>query len=145
MQLNFDNFNFQVKSENNRNFIFDIVRKKYVSLSPEEWVRQHTIHQLIKNGFSASRLSIERTLPQSKKRYDAIYYNHLGLPWLLVECKAPTVAITEHTLNQIAAYLQLENIPYVLLTNGKTHFTITRSNNEVQVIQDFPHFSNISD
>ena len=53
MQLKFDNFNFQVKSENNKNFIYDVVRKKFLRLTPEEWVRQHTIHQLIKNGFSA--------------------------------------------------------------------------------------------
>ncbi len=145
MQLKFDNFNFQVKSENNKNFIFDVVRKKFVRLTPEEWVRQHTIHQLIKNGFSANRLSVERTLPLSKKRYDAVYYNDDGRPWMLIECKAPSIKINEQTLNQIASYLQLEDVPFVLLTNGVDHYTIKRENKIVEVFQYFPNFSNVSD
>jgi hypothetical protein len=145
VQLKFDNFNFQVKSENNKNFIYDVVRKKFVRLTPEEWVRQHTIHQLIKNGFSANRLSVERTLPLSKKRYDAVYYNRDGRPWMLIECKASSVKINEQTLNQIASYVQLEDVPFVLLTNGIVHYTIKRENKIVEVIQDFPNFSNVSD
>jgi hypothetical protein len=144
VQLNFDNFNFQVKSENNKNYIFDRVRKKYVILTPEEWVRQHTIHQLIKNGFAGSRMSVERTLPQSKKRYDLVYYTEMGEPQLLVECKAPSVVINQQTLNQIAAYLQFENMPYVLLTNGLEHFFISRITDEVTIVQEFPFFSNVS-
>ena len=145
MQLKFDNFNFQVKSENNKNFIFDVVRKKFLRLTPEEWVRQHTINQLIKNGFSANRLSVERTLPLSKKRYDAVYYNDDGRPWMLIECKAPSIKINEQTLNQIASYLQLEYVPFVLLTNGVDHYTIKRENKIVEVFQYFPNFSNVSD
>ena len=145
MQLKFYNFNFQVKSENNKNYIYDVVRKKFLRLTPEEWVRQHTIHQLIKNGFSANRLSVERTLPLSKKRYDIVYYNKDGNPWILIECKAPSVAIDEQTLNQIATYIQLEDVPYIVLTNGIVHYIIKRKNKIVEVIQDFPNFSNVSD
>ena len=144
MQLNFDNFNFQVKTENNKNIIFDVVRKKYTALTPEEWVRQHCLNQLIKNGFSLGRLSVERNLPKSTKRYDIAYLDSEGKPLLLVECKAPSVAITEKTLNQVAGYISLWNVPYILLTNGLFHYFISRKNGELQIVQEFPLISRIS-
>ncbi|PCJ67629.1 MAG: restriction endonuclease subunit R [Bacteroidetes bacterium] len=145
MQLNFDNFNFQVKTENNRNIIFDIVRKKYVELTPEEWVRQHCLHQLIKNGFPPGRISVERNLPNSKKRYDVAYLNAEGKPSLLVECKAPKVVISQKTLNQVAGYISLWDVPNILLTNGLHHYFFSRINNKLEIVQEFPAISRISD
>jgi len=144
VQLNFDKFNFQVKTENNTNYIFDCIRKKYVKLTPEEWVRQHCIHQLLQNGFPEGRLSVERNFPKSKKRYDLAYLNKEGVPSLLVECKAPKVTIDETTLNQVSGYVYLQNVKYVLLTNGLTHFLITRNDDKLEIVQDFPIFSKIS-
>jgi hypothetical protein len=145
VQLNFDNFNFQVKTENNKNIIFDVVRKKYVVFTPEEWVRQHCLQQLIKNGFSSGRLSVERNLPNSKKRYDVAYLDSHGKPKLLLECKAPSVAITEKTLNQVAGYISLWDVPYILLSNGLFHYFISRKNGELEIVQEFPLISRISD
>lgn len=145
MQLNFDKFNFQIKTQNNRNYIWDKVRKKYYVLTPEEYVRQHCIHQLEKNGFSLNRLSIERSLPNSNKRYDAIYFGKENQPVLLIECKAPKVRITEKTLEQVTGYLLLYNISNILLTNGLDHYLIGRSNQEISIIQEFPKLSLISD
>ncbi len=145
MQLNFDKFNFQIKTENNKNYIWDIVRKKYVMLTPEEWVRQHCLHQLVANGFGIGLLSVERSLPKSKKRYDIVYLSTLGTPKLLVECKAPYLPINEKTLNQVAYYLSLLNVSYALLTNGLQHFYVSRINNEIKIVQEFPTISKISD
>lgn len=144
MQLNFDNFNFQVKTENNKNIIFDVVRKKYVVFTPEEWVRQHCLQQLIKNGFSAGRLSVERNLPNSNKRYDVAFLDTQGKPLLLVECKAPSVTITEKTLNQVAGYISLWDVPYILLSNGLFHYFISRKDGELEIVQEFPLISRIS-
>jgi hypothetical protein len=142
VQLNFEKFNFQIKSDNNgKNEIYDVVRKKYVSLTPEEWVRQHTIHQLIKNGFAAGRMSIEKTLPNSKKRYDIILYNRDGKPEILVECKAPSVAITQKTLDQVAGYITLQNVEKIILTNGLKHFYIERAKKELHIHNELPLFT----
>ncbi len=142
MQLNFEKFNFQIKSDNNgKNEIYDLVRKKYVPLTPEEWVRQHTLHQLIKNGFAAGRMSIEKTLPNSKKRYDIIYYSREGTPELLVECKAPSIAITQKTINQVAGYITFQNVEKILLTNGLSHFYIERGENGLDILNEFPLFT----
>lgn len=142
MQLNFEKFNFQIKLDNNgKNEIYDIVRKKYVALTPEEWVRQHVLHQLIKNGFAAGRMSIEKTLPNSKKRYDIIYYNQEGTPEILVECKAPSVAITQKTINQVAGYITLQNVGKIILTNGLSHYYIERGANGLHIHNKFPLFT----
>lgn len=142
MQLNFEKFNFQIKSDNNgKNEIYDLVRKKYVTLTPEEWVRQHTLHQLIKNGFAAGRMSIEKTLPNSQKRYDIIYYSREGTPELLVECKAPSITITQKTINQVAGYITLQNVEKILLTNGLSHFYIERGENGLDILNEFPLFT----
>ena len=142
MQLNFEKFNFQLKSNNNgRKLIFDPIRHKHVVLTPEEWVRQHVIQQLIKNGFPIGRISVERTLPKTKKRYDLVFYDSLGQPKLLVECKAPSVPITQKTLTQVASYLQYLDSPIILITNGLQHITILRTNDNFKIVNDFPHFS----
>lgn len=144
MQLNFEKFNFQIKPDNNgKNLIFDAIRRKYVLLTPEEWVRQHTIQQLIKNEWSASRMSIERVLPKSKKRYDAIHYDSSGIPELLVECKAPSIPITQKTLDQATGYIHLQDVPYVLLTNGLQHFFIARREKELKIVNEIPLYSEI--
>jgi len=144
VQLNFEKFNFQIKPDNNgKNLIFDAIRRKYVLLTPEEWVRQHTIQQLIKNEWSASRMSIERVLPKSKKRYDAIHYDSSGIPELLVECKAPSIPITQKTLDQATGYIHLQDVPYVLLTNGLQHFFIARREKELKIVNEIPLYSEI--
>jgi hypothetical protein len=145
VQLNFDKFNFQIKTENNKNYIWDKVRKKHVALTPEEWVRQHCLHQLVANGFGIGLLSVERSLPNSKKRYDIVYLSTLGTPKLLVECKAPSIPINEKTLDQVASYLSLLDVSYALLTNGLQHFFISRVNKEIKIVQEFPTISKISD
>ena len=107
-------------------------------------MRQHVIHQLIENGFPAGRISIERSLPNSKKRYDSIVYDQEGNPQLLVECKAPSVQLTQKTLDQVGNYISLLNVPNVLLTNGLTHFHFARKIDGLQIVKEFPQYSTLS-
>ncbi|MEK9600470.1 MAG: type I restriction enzyme HsdR N-terminal domain-containing protein [Bacteroidota bacterium] len=142
MQLNFEKFNFQLKSDNNgQKLIFDPIRQKYVVLTPEEWVRQHIIQQLVKNGFPMGRISVERMLPQTKKRYDIVFYGSNGQPILLVECKAPSIHLNQKTLKQITSYIQHLDSPFILLSNGIQHISIQRDGANFKIVHNFPHFS----
>ncbi|NLP56983.1 type I restriction enzyme HsdR N-terminal domain-containing protein [Lutibacter sp. B1] len=123
--LNLPTYKFKIKSSENKYFIFDIVRKKYVSLTPEEWVRQHIIHYLIEEKkYPISLIAIEKQLTINKltKRTDILVFNTDGLPHIIVECKSPSVKITQESFDQIARYnLKLE-ATYLLVTNGLEHF-----------------------
>jgi type I site-specific restriction endonuclease len=144
VKLNFPDFSFQIKTQKSKNYIFDVIRNKYVVLTPEEWVRQHVIHQLISNKFPQGRISVERSLPNSNKRYDAVFYNKDLKPVLLIECKAPSVKINQNTLNQVSTYISLLDIPNVLISNGLSHFFISRNVDGLQIVQEIPQFSAIS-
>lgn len=89
-------------------------------------------------------MSVEKALPHSKKRYDLVVYDTEGTPQVLVECKAPSVAITEKTLNQVASYISLLDVPYILISNGYNHYFIQRYLDGLQIVQEFPHFTKIS-
>ncbi len=102
-------------------FVFDPLRKKHLLLTPEEWVRQLLIRYLLREkNYPAGRLAIEQSVHTAgqTRRFDLLAYNAHGLPYLLVECKAPQVKITQKAFDQIAAYNQVVKAPYLLLTNG---------------------------
>lgn len=107
--------------------IFDPVRKKYVSLTPEEHVRQDVLrHLLYEAGYPGGNISVEKQLVFNgmQKRYDVLVFNSSFAPALLIECKSPTVPINEKICRQIAMYnLQLK-VPYLWLTNGSQHFIV---------------------
>ena len=111
-KLNYPSYTFKLKTNENKTLIFDIVRKKYVTLTPEEWVRQHTIHYLFKEkNYPISLMAVEKQLKirTLRKRIDIVSYTNDGIPFLIVECKAPSVQISQDTFDQIARYnLKLE-------------------------------------
>ena len=123
--LNLPAYKFRIKSNENNLVIFDIVRKKYVTLSPEEWVRQHLIHYLIEEkSYPISLIAVEKTLRVNSlsKRTDILIFNTNGLPHIIVECKAPSIKITQSTFDQIARYNLTLNANYLVVTNGLEHF-----------------------
>lgn len=124
MEVQFTKYDFKITEVDSRQYIFDIVRKKNVVLTPEEWVRQHIVHYLINQyAFPKSLVSLEKklTLNELTKRTDIVLYNHSGSPLLIVECKAPEVKITQSTFDQIARYNLTLKVPYLWVTNGKTN------------------------
>ena len=124
-QLNLPTYKFKIKSNENKYAIFDIVRKKYVSLTPEEWVRQHFIHYLIEEKrYPISLIAIEKKITINKltKRTDILVFNSKGLPHIIVECKAPSINITQNAFDQIARYNLKLNANYLLVTNGLKHY-----------------------
>lgn len=105
--------------------VFDPLRKRYVVLTPEEGVRQQCIQHLVQGcGYKATRMKSEVGIRVNEllRRLDIIYYNRQGLPQLLVECKAPSVAITQDVFDQAARYNMVLHAPYFLITNGRESY-----------------------
>jgi hypothetical protein len=130
MQLNFPTYKFKTKREQNINYVFDIVRKKYVVLTPEEWVRQHLIHYLTEDKhYPQSLLSVERGLELNglRKRFDLLAFNKNGQPHLLIECKSPEVELNKAVFEQIAVYNARFKVTELLVSNGLQHIMIRYS------------------
>jgi hypothetical protein len=144
-QLNFPHFEFKLRDVNNRQEIFDPIRRKFVTLTPEEWVRQHLIAYLtLVKGYQASMIGVEKQLLLNKlpKRFDLVVFGRNASPFLLVECKAPGVEITEKTFDQAARYNMLLRAEYFLITNGLEHYTcrIDYERKQYIFIEDVPDF-----
>lgn len=123
--LNLPTYTFKIKSNENNYVIFDIVRKKYVVLTPEEWVRQHFIHYLMEvKKYPISLIAVEKKLVLNNltKRTDILVFNNKGLPNIIVECKAPSVKIDQNTFDQIARYNLKLNANFLIVTNGLEHY-----------------------
>lgn len=149
LQLNFPRFEFKLRNLNNRQEIFDPIRHKYVTLTPEEWVRQHLISYLTDiKGYPVSVIGVEKQLLLNKlpKRFDLVIFKRNGSPLVLVECKAPGVEITEKTFDQAARYNMLLQAEYFLITNGLEHYTcrIDYVNKQYVFIEDIPHFDKLA-
>jgi len=147
-ELNLPSYPFNVKRDADVLQIFDIIRKKWVVLQPEEWVRQHVVWYLIEEkGYPASLIAIEKSLLVNnlQKRFDIVLHNNIGKPLVIVECKAPGIKISEDTLHQALRYNSIIRAPYIFLTNGlemyygKLNFTDA----SFSYIKDIPFYKEI--
>ena len=123
--LNFPHYPFKIKHENGNTLIFDEIRKKYLVLSPEEWVRQHIVQFIIREkSYPKSLIKLEGGLKLNtlQKRTDIVVYDNTGQKILLVECKAPSVKITQKAFDQIARYNSIHKIPLLFVSNGLEHY-----------------------
>lgn len=125
LALNFNTYTFRFKNDADRVQIFCGTRRKFVVLTPEEWVRQHVIQFLVRDKkYPKSLVNVEKILRINgiSKRYDAVVFNPDGSIFLLVECKAPEVAISQHVFDQIARYNLEMKAQYLMVTNGLAHY-----------------------
>ena len=125
VQLNFPAYQFRFKSSENKISIFDLIRKKFIVLTPEEWVRQHVVRYLIEEKkYPKSLINVEKLVRINglNKRYDVIVFNPDGSILLVVECKAHTVKITQEVFDQIARYNLALDAKYLMITNGMQHY-----------------------
>lgn len=123
--LNFPGYEFRFKNSENALHIFDPIRKKFVVLQPEEWVRQHVLQFLLQDkGYPKSHISIEKLIRvnEMSRRYDLVVFRPDGAIAILVECKAPDQAITQATFDQIARYNLQMQADYLMVTNGLDHY-----------------------
>ncbi len=145
-QLNFPNYTFTLKNKENKTYILDLIRKKNLLLTPEEWVRQHCLHFLISNlGYPPSLINVEKQIQVNGriKRYDIVVYSSDGSVNILIECKAPTIKITQDTFDQVAQYNMALKSNYLMLTNGKEHYfcVMNYKDQSYQFIKEIPKYS----
>jgi len=141
--LNFPTYNFQLREDGTTRLIYDVFRRKWLVLTPEEWVRQHAAMYLIDLGYPRGLLALEKSLLLNgmKRRADIIVYDRAGLPFLLVECKSTDVKISQQTVDQAARYNLTLKVPYVFITNGLQHYCLKQSDTENhEYIQGLPEF-----
>jgi hypothetical protein len=123
--LNLPSYPCKIREHGNKTEIFDNVRRKYVALTPEEWVRQHFLHYLIQEKkVPVALIAVEKTITVNRlsRRTDIVVYDRLTKPLLLVECKAPAVAITQQVFDQVVRYNLSIHAAYIVVTNGIDHY-----------------------
>ncbi|MCF8274717.1 MAG: type I restriction enzyme HsdR N-terminal domain-containing protein [Flavobacteriaceae bacterium] len=144
-ELNFPKFSFRFKNSENKISIFDVIRKRFVILQPEEWVRQHCVHYLIENkGYPKSLINVEKELTVNtlRKRYDIVIFNPDGSIHIIVECKSPKITINQSTFDQVAQYNLSLNASYLMITNGLNHYYCQMDFKEekYQFLKDIPQY-----
>jgi len=148
--LNLPVFPFKVADQEGKKMIFDSFRKKYVALTPEEWVRQHFLAWLhFHKGYPVGLIAVEVSLLYNnlKKRADAIIYGKNGQALMMVECKAPEVRITQDVFDQIARYNFSFGVRYLAVTNGIDHYCCIRTDNGQQwtFLDEIPSYDKLSE
>jgi type I site-specific restriction-modification system R (restriction) subunit len=140
IKIDYPKHNFRIKQEGNKEFIFDEIRKAWVSLTPEEWVRQNFLQWLMQiKQYPASLISVEKEIKVNglKKRYDIVVYKN-ALPWMIVECKEMNVPLNDAVITQVVTYNSNLNVGYLVITNGSsTHVFETSS---AKWMDSFPNF-----
>ena len=142
ISINYPEFPFKIQKEAGKDCIFDPLRKTWVVLTPEEWVRQNFIQYLIQvRQYPASLIAIEKTiqLGELKKRFDIIVYKNEA-PWILIECKEANVSLTEKTLEQILQYQQVVEANYLVMTNGHTTYGAKIETGKLHYLQSLPDY-----
>ena len=135
----------KIKRESGKEFIFDEVRKRWVVLMPEEWVRQNFLQYLIQvKNYPASLIAIEKEikLGELKKRFDMVVYDRNSKPWMIVECKEMNVALTKAVLDQVLRYNISLKVPYLVITNGSYCMAMQLKGNAIMAIDSLPDLSN---
>ena len=128
-----------------RTEVFDIIRKKWIPFTEEEKVRQYLIHFLVsQKDIPESHLSVERqiTVNGLTRRYDLVVFDRAGAPWLVIECKAPQVELTQTVVEQVGRYNKTLRAPYISVSNGRQHFffQIDFETEKITYLEDMPEY-----
>jgi hypothetical protein len=134
---------FRIKTKDNKQYIFDEIRKIWLLLNPEEWVRQNFINYLVvhlKYPSTVIALEKELLLNDLKKRFDVLIYNKQHEPWMLVECKAPAINLDEKVLQQVLRYNITIPVFFIILTNGNSTIGWKKENGELIMLNEMPEW-----
>lgn len=145
-KLNFYSYSFRFKNSENKVSIFDEIRKKFIILTPEEWVRQHVVQFLLEEkNYPKSHINVEKVLKVNglRKRYDVVVYRPDGSIYILIECKAPEIKIAQATFDQIARYNMTMDAQFLMVTNGLDHYfcQMDFENEKYQFLADLPNYT----
>ncbi|MEP7264591.1 MAG: type I restriction enzyme HsdR N-terminal domain-containing protein [Bacteroidota bacterium] len=123
--------------------IYDTIRKRFVTLTPEEWVRQNFLNFLVtEKQYPASLIGVEMLVRvnQMSQRADIVVYNRDGKPWLIVECKSPAINLNEEVFYQAARYNSVLKVPYIAVTNGMEHYCLFFNGKSFDYMDNLPDF-----
>mgnify|MGYP000313193662 CR=1 FL=1 len=148
-RLNLPPYEIKTRQQDGRQYILDVLRRKFIALTPEEWVRQHFVHYLIEHkGYPAALMANEMSLSigNKKLRADSVLYNRHLQPRMIMEYKAPTIEITQKVFEQIAAYNLLLHVDYLVVSNGLQHYCckIDYEKRNYNFLQDIPSYESIA-
>ncbi|MDD4972149.1 MAG: type I restriction enzyme HsdR N-terminal domain-containing protein [Paludibacter sp.] len=146
--LNLPVFEYKIRQFEGKTQIFDFLRRKFVALTPEEWVRQHFVNYLIvSKGFPAGRLSNECNINLNglKRRCDTVLYDEYLKPLVIIEYKAPEIPVSQTVFNQIAAYNMVLKVKYLIVSNGIKHYCcrIDYEHQKVEYIESIPDYKDL--
>lgn len=148
-KLNLPEYSFRIKTTEQRKYIFDNIRKRYVLLTPEEWVRQNFASYLImEKNYPASLIAVEMTLNTNRmvRRADIVIFSKTGAPLVIVECKAPGVTISQAVFDQVANYNMGMKVNYLVVSNGLIHYCARLYHREKrwEFLKQIPDYSTLA-
>lgn len=148
LELNLPPFEKKITQKDGNPFILDVIRRQYVALTPEEWVRQHFVHYLISHkGFPQSLMAneVQLKLHGMSRRCDTVVYDRSLRPRVIVEYKAPTVNITQQVFDQICRYNMVLHVDYLIVSNGLSHYCckIDYAANRYTFLKEIPPYTQI--
>ena len=141
IKIEYPSYQPKIKKEADKEFIFDEVRKRWVRLTPEEWVRQNFLQYLIQvKKYPATLIAVEKQIQlyDLKKRFDIVVYDKNSQPWMIVECKAMEVRLGEAVISQVLSYNLSLRVQYVVYTNGSFCKAFAIGNNTMDELDAFP-------
>ena len=139
--VNYPEPDFRMKNENGKDFIFDALRKKWLVLTPEEWVRQNFVQYLIKTkDYPSSLIAIEKEiqLGELKKRFDILVYDNNHQPWMMIQCKAAEIKLDDEVLQQVLRYNISVPVKYIVITNGSFTYGWERGEKGLHILEELP-------
>ena len=141
MNINYPAPDFRIKKEGEKEFIFDSLRRKWLALTPEEWVRQNFVQYLLQvKKYPATLIALEKEirLGELRKRFDILIYDTLHQPWMMIECKAAIIKLDEKVLEQILRYTISVPVSYLIVTNGSESRGWVRDAGKLEIIAAIP-------
>lgn len=148
LELNLPPFDKKITKKDDKAFILDVIRRQYVALTPEEWVRQHFVHFLIEHkGYPQSLMAneVQLKLNGMSRRCDTVVYDRALRPRVIIEYKAPSVSVTQRVFEQICRYNIVLQVDYLIVSNGLAHYCckVDYANRSYTFVEDIPEYSNI--
>jgi hypothetical protein len=141
LMINYPEPSFRRKKENDRELLFDPHRKKWLVLTPEEWVRQNFMQYLVQvQRYPATLIALEKEiwLGELKKRFDILVYNKEHKPWMIVECKGPGITLNDETVHQALRYNISVPAEFIIITNGRYSYGWQKKDGRLEVITELP-------
>lgn len=142
IKIDYPAYEYKIRKDGNREAIFDELRKAWVRLTPEEWVRQNFIRFLISKNYAASLVAVEKQirLGEMVKRFDIVVYDSNHQPWMMIECKAMSVALTPEVLQQALRYNIAVPVTYIVITNGSYCMVFSKAGEKLIEEHEFPQW-----